>query len=61
MTTAPVFVVGFTITTSDEDTHDIVMDALEAFGKGELRDILSTLDPLADVVLDTSEGMTIVC
>lgn len=59
--TLPIHKVGFTITTSDDDTLDIVMDALEEFGKTTLRDILSIHDPLATVILDSSDGLTIKC
>jgi hypothetical protein len=51
--------VGLTVTTQDDATLDAVLEALEAFGKGELRDLIH--DPLAEVMVDTSEGDVIWC
>jgi len=56
-----VHTVGITITTGDDDTHDMLLDFLEAFGRGDLRDFLSNHDPLSEVILDSSDGVTVVC
>jgi hypothetical protein len=55
------FTIGITITTSDDDTLDLMIETLEAFAKGDLRDILATADPLAKVMVDTNEGTVIWC
>jgi hypothetical protein len=60
MTTLPVYSVSFTVTTSDEDTLDIMLDTLEAFAP-DVREILSSHDPLATVLLTSSDGLTIKC
>lgn len=53
--------VSLVIETSDDDTFDAMIDALEAFAKGELRDILSTMDPLVTVEVSTNDGISIGC
>ena len=53
--------VGLIVTTDDDDTLDAVMDFLENVGKGDLKILLENHDPLATVMVDTSEGDVIWC
>lgn len=53
--------VGITITTDDDDTADAVLEFLEDFAKGDLRNFLALHDPLVKVLVDDSNGYSVWC
>lgn len=53
--------VGITVTTDDDDTLDAVLEFFENVGKGDLRTLLENHDPIAKVMVDTTEGDVIWC